>query len=207
MDDRRRRRDLGRRVAALTHTDPRAIQGALYVAELSAACIGAESPSTSARESAVTAATPVLRHPDLQAAVTRARGLHEGGVELVAAAEELGTSGFVVHTVGLCTFVFLRFGAGPGPCLLAAIEAGGDTDTHAAIVGGWMGALHGASLLPSTAKLQSGPFGVAHLTGLADALLSGEPPPAWSWSWALVRNLALYPVVLGHGLSRLAFWY
>ena len=53
-------------------------------------------------------------------------------------------------------------------------------------------------------RLQAGPFGASHLRGLAEALATETPPPRWSRIHALLRNLALYPVVLAHGFARLA---
>lgn len=102
----------------------------------------------------------------------------------------------------------LRFGDDPMSGIEGCIRAGGDTDSHAAIVGGWLGALHGASALPMplVRRIQDGPFGPSHLERLAAALVDGAPPPSWSWPHALLRNLALHPVVLAHGFARLVPW-
>tara|TARA_B100001750_G_scaffold155851_1_gene125133 strand:+ start:971 stop:1369 length:399 start_codon:yes stop_codon:yes gene_type:complete len=117
----------------------------------------------------------------------------------------LGNTGFVVHSMALCTFCFIRFGMEPLRAIESAIRAGGDTDTHAAIVGGWVGALHGAAALPAAlvAQLHDGPFGPTHLRRLAHALTTGGAAPPWSKLGALARNLALYPVILAHGFARL----
>lgn len=48
-----------------------------------------------------------------------------------------------------------------------------------------------------------GPFGPSHLRALAASLADGAAPPRYSWPAALARNLALYPVILAHGLRRL----
>jgi len=87
----------------------------------------------------------------------------------------------------------------------AAVLFGHDTDTTAAIVGGWAGALHGASALPAdlVCALHDGPFGPSHLRALAIALDGGGTAPQWSALAAMGRNLALYPVLLWHGLQRL----
>ena len=57
-------------------------------------------------------------------------------------------------------------------CLSEAVAGGGDTDTNAAIVGAWLGALKGEAGLPANliARIDNGPFGPAHLRRLADAL-------------------------------------
>ena len=89
--------------------------------------------------------------------------------------------------------------------LRPALGAGGDTDSQAAILGAWLGARHGEPGLPAhlIAELSDGPFGPTHLRGLAAALAGGAPPPRYSWLRALLRNLALYPVVIFHGLRRI----
>ncbi|MFZ5441440.1 MAG: ADP-ribosylglycohydrolase family protein [Myxococcota bacterium] len=68
-----------------------------------------------------------------------------------------------------------------------AIRAGGDTDTHAAIVGAWLG----AAALPDelVRRLHDGPFGPSHLRALGLALRNGDAAPAWSALGALARNL------------------
>ena len=91
------------------------------------------------------------------------------------------------------------------PAVIETVMAGGDTDTTAAIWGALWGARHGPAELPAHLldRLAPGPFGKAHLRALARAVAQGTPPPRFSTVGALLRNLALYPVVLGHGLLRL----
>lgn len=182
------RRAFGRALAEVTHTDARAVEAALVVAETAAA--GLE------------AARSVVADPVLGAALDRAAELARRGTSTAEAAAELGTSGYAVHTVAFAAYCLRRHGA---DALTEAVHAGGDTDTIGAIVGGWLGAHGGASALPAplVEALPEGPFGRTHLRSLARALAGGQPPPAYAWPWALLRNLALYPVVLGHGLRRL----
>ena len=118
------------------------------------------------------------------------------------AASELGVTGFVLHTVPFALYVRLRHGR---DALVETVNAGGDTDSIGAIVGGWAGALEGSKALSSdlVEALAGGPFGGAHLRELAAALAQGHPPPPYSATAALVRNLALYPVVLAHGFRRM----
>ena len=87
------------------------------------------------------------------------------GVDAAEVSEACGTSGFVIHTAAFATFAFLRYGDDPMRALSEAINAGGDTDSIGAIVGGWMGALHGADALPGEliARIHDGPFGPSHL--------------------------------------------
>ena len=86
------------------------------------------------------------------------------------------------------------------------MSAGGDTDSTAAIAGAWLGALHGARGLPAglVADLAGGPFGPTHFRALAASLAGASgAPPRYSAVLALLRNLALYPVVIAHALRRL----
>jgi ADP-ribosyl-[dinitrogen reductase] hydrolase len=198
----------GRALAEVTHRDPRSIEGALYVAELAAAC--STSPKDANRFELQSRARRVVVHDQLGQAIDRGDELARSKASLEEAARECGTSGFVVQTLAFATFVFLVHGDDPLKALTESISAGGDTDSIAAILGGWLGALRGESGLPADliARIHDGPFGPSHLRRLAEALSqiqNGEKPrvPAYSRSAALARNLALYPVILGHGFRRL----
>lgn len=198
-----RRRSLGGQLARLTHTDPRAIEGALFVAEVAAGALRG-GPSVS-RESLLKESAAVLTEPSLRRAVENGLDAAARDLSLPEAAAGLGTSGFIVHSLALTTFCFARAAPSPLESIRGAIRMGGDTDTHAAIVGGWIGAMYGADVFPSAlvSPLHDGPFGPSHLRSLANAIVDGSPPPRWSWLAALVRNLALFPVILGHGFARL----
>jgi ADP-ribosyl-[dinitrogen reductase] hydrolase len=213
-DEPRKREQFGRAIAEVTHRDNRAVEGALYVAEMAAAC--ARSPSAGCQVSgkSLTAcyesARPTVKEPSLRAAIDRAGELASQGAETLKAAEELKTTGFILHTVPFATFCFLRYGDDPFRALTEAINAGGDTDSIGAILGAWLGALHGEAGLPVQllAKIHDGPFGPTHLRSLARCLArirGGQPAtvPGYSAPAALLRNLALWPVVLGHGFRRL----
>jgi ADP-ribosylglycohydrolase len=190
----------GRAFAQLTHLDPRAVEGALYAAEI---CAYSHAPLAQA----VTAAQAVLQHPDLCAALARAQALAaDASVTPARAALQLGTTGYVVHSLGWTTYTLLRSpGRAIADTLAETIAAGGDADTHAAIVGAWLGARRpGALPAHRLERLLGGPFGPAHLRALGHALAHNQPPPRWSATLALLRNLAAWPVMLTHGFARLA---
>lgn len=199
------RLEYGTALAAITHTDPRAVQGALMVAEVAAAC--ARSDLNQSRLDVVESSLCVVKAPDLRMALQRAVQLVHQERSVLQASEDLGNTGFILHTLPLATFVFLRFGGSPKEALVQAVAAGGDTDTIAAIVGAWVGSLHGMSALPQdlVSRLQRGPFGVGHLRALASALamqFRGESPPTvrFAWPLATMRNLSLFPVALVQGI-------
>lgn len=198
----------GRALAEVTHRDDRAVEGALYVAELAAVCAGASASLGLAEVQAE--ARAVVNNAQLAAAIDRGREFALASVEPVEAARACGTSGFVVHTLGFATYCFLRYGDDPMRALTEAVSLGGDADSIGAIVGAWLGARHGRAALPADLidRIHDGPFGPSHLLALADALAlvrQGEAAalPRYSPAAALARNLALYPVILGHGFRRL----
>jgi ADP-ribosyl-[dinitrogen reductase] hydrolase len=198
----------GRALAEVTHRDERAVEGALYVAEVAGACV--RGPQGASPATCQEVARRIVGHPELGAALDRARKLALRGAGTAEAARVCGASGYVVHTLAFATFCFLRYGSEPLPALAEAISAGGDTDTIGAILGGWLGAFHGEGALPGDLirRLHDGPFGPTHLRALAACLAQvqeGGPAraPRYSPTAALVRNLALYPVILGHGFRRL----
>ncbi len=206
VEDAGRRRALGRALAEVTHLDARAVEGALFVAE-----VAHHAAHGAAREAALRAALEVVAEPSLRRALEQALALP--AVTPAEAATALGHTGFVVHTLGLAAWVYAQHGATLEGAVRACIEAGGDTDTIGAIVGAWVGAGVGAAGLPPAplARLSPGPFGPAHLRALARAAhevaLGGTPKvPGYAWPLALARNLALFPVVLAHGFRRLAPW-
>jgi len=191
-DDAARRREWSDAFASVTHVDARAVQGARYVAEVAAT-------------GDVVAARSAVDEPQLGAAIDKALALIQRGTSTEEAARELGTTGFVIHTVPFAAFCFGRFGKEPLRALSETISAGGDTDSIGAIVGAWCGALHGERGLPRDLidKINDGPFGPSHLRALGDSLGGPRTPVRYSAALAMLRNLALYPVVLAHGFRRL----
>ena len=169
-DDGARRRALARALARVTHTDARAVEGAVYAAELTALCVRAQHED---RAQLALAALRAVDHPSLSEAI-------EGAVTqaLIKDTCTIEQRGYVVDTLRLCVFAFVRHGRCPLEAMRAVIARGGDTDTASAIVGGWLGALHGEAALPRALieALQDGPFGPSHLAALADAFGEREPP-------------------------------
>lgn len=207
-EDASSRRAFSTALARVTHTDPRAVQSALFVAELAALC--SSSTPVDPRIDLVNKALSVVDEPSLREAILRAIAVESQSLSAIAASETLGNTGFVLHTLPLAVFMFLRSGESVLPCLSLTISAGGDTDSIAAIVGAWLGALHGERGLPESLvqSLQPGPFGLAHLRALAHELTAcaegrAASVPRYLWPLAMARNLALFPVALFHAFRTL----
>jgi ADP-ribosylglycohydrolase len=167
----------------VTHVDPRAVAGARFVADLVAACI----------------ASPTRDRAELVRIA--AAGVDDASIAAAIAAP-VGNTGFIVDTIGILVWCFVRHGDDPKRAIECAIRAGGDTDTHAAIVGACMGALHGAGALPAVRLPEGGLGGTTHLRTLASALRARTPlrAPTYSWIGALVRNFVSFPIVLAYAL-------
>jgi hypothetical protein len=179
-------------LAETTHTDPRAVAGACFVADVAAHLSIGATPREAVSRARERAA---LRSPAFAAAVEAAE------------AEEApkGRSGFVNESVPFAVHCLLRRD------LAAAAFGGGDSDTNAAILGAWLGASVGAEALARTFPVDALFDGVAfagpsHLRALGEAL-AGTPWKKSTFRWsalaALARNLALYPVILAHGIAVL----
>jgi ADP-ribosylglycohydrolase len=189
-------------IARVTHVDPRAIQGAGYVAALAAQAVSAPSD----QEPDLLAAAHGVTEPALRQALERAAALASAGATTGEAAQQLGVTGYVVHTVAFAAFCARRFGADARPALEEAVNAGGDTDTIGAIVGALVGARHGLSGLPRELVdgLEDGPLGRSHLLALAQALAQGDNrTPGFSAVRLLLRNAMLIPVILAHVAWRI----
>jgi ADP-ribosyl-[dinitrogen reductase] hydrolase len=179
-------------LARVTHVDERAIAAAVFVADVAA---GEPDP------------VGFVQEPELHARLLQASALAQQGGDddeiVQQAARALGTSGFVIESVPFAWFCFKRFGP-TFAAVTAAISGGGDVDTNAAIVGGWVGALAPHEIPePLVNALVGGPFGPRHLRALALAVDDNAPAPGYVATVALLRNLLLYPVILAHGFRRL----
>ncbi len=210
-DNQEYRLKIGKSIAGATHLDQRAIDGALFVAELAAAAYSnRNSHDPNRRYQSFDSAIGIVQETSLRAALDSARNLAGQQANIETAAKELGCSGFVNHSVALAAFSFLRWGDDTLAALQWTIKAGGDTDSNAAIVGAWCGALLGEQGLPANLidKINDGPFGPSHLRQLACALGDikfGKTPatPTYFWPTALGRNIMLIPIILSHTLKRL----
>lgn len=200
----------GVELAQSTHFDQSAVDGALFVAELASICI--TKPDEKSLDSCFNDAIKVVGEPNLCAALEKAADMARRSIDLEVAASELNRKpgAYILNSLPFSTYSFLRNGNGDIlECLASTIGGGGDTDTNAAMVGAWLGALHGASKLPSEliAKIDDGPFGPSHLRRLAHSMVDSKLArkasiPNYSLLHSALRNIALIPVILTHAVIR-----
>lgn len=211
FDDPMVRTQYGVKLARVTHCDARAVEGALFVAELTAQCFSnAEQPTLEER---FRNALKVVQDSSLLQALEKSAQLAHEQTDTASAAAALNGQpcAFILNSLPFCAFCFLRFGnLSALECLSQTVAGGGDTDTNAAIVGAWLGALKGEKELPLDliARINDGPFGPTHLRRLADALTQvkyGKDAsiPGYSLLLSALRNVLLVPIVVGHFFLRL----
>jgi ADP-ribosylglycohydrolase len=208
----------------LTHRDDRACAGALAVA-CAAACGRAGAPREPARALAALRARIAQAsggEPDPLAPVLAAMDdALARDLDVGAYAASLGcdraVTGFVMHTVPVAVYAWLRHRDDFRRAITEVVRCGGDTDSVAAIVGAIVGAGLGADAIPASwlARTLELPGTLARLRGLARALARKaeapcEPPPglaarlqeaAW-WPAMFVRNLVMFCLLIAVLLRR-----
>jgi ADP-ribosyl-[dinitrogen reductase] hydrolase len=196
----------------ITHTDPRAIDGALVVAIAAAVAVNTPTSASSAQvadafvqrlDEAGTGEVVKQVHAAVHAA---RRG--ESPAEFAATIGcSKGVSGYVLHTVPMAIFLWLSYAGRVHEGIDAAVRLGGDTDSVAAIVGGLIAAADGGASLPEDliAQITDFPCSINALERCAASLAIGDSRSPWRSRqvWALPRNLLFLIVVLTHGLRRL----
>lgn len=201
----------------LTHTDPRAEQGALAVAIAARQAVSTPAGTRIDRAAALNEILTSVTHNELAAALRKMTPALERGdpaVQLVAdLGSRRGVSGYVVHTVPVALYLWLAHEGDLREAVTEAVRLGGDTDTVAALAGALCGATHGEQRIPPDwlAGLCEWPRTADWMRGLANRLSrqfhagpcqSPGPAPLF-WPGLLPRNALFAAVVLAHGFRRL----
>lgn len=195
---------------AVTHSDPRAHEGAFVIANL-ANWIVTDAPRRIELDSAlVTGVDDAQLRDNLVVALEAAR---EGVLPcdfVEQFGQPKGVSGFVNHTVPAAVYCWLAHRDSLRDAVETAVCLGGDSDTVAAITGALAGTELGSQAIPDEwlSNLCEWPCSVEWMTRLAEALAQqqagGSPViPQYSGVLALMRNVMFTAVVLSHGFRRL----
>lgn len=198
----------------LTHTDPKAYEGAFAVA-LAAWCArhGIYDAGTFLDRLSTTLEkrlTPAFRERLEAMPVGLA---NNESIEAFArrSGSVRGVSGYVYHTVPVALYAWLRHPNDFQAAIAGVIRCGGDTDTVAAISGAIIASGTGIEGIPSDwlAGVREWPRSVAWMKRLArsttEAMQSGrasKPPRVWPLA-GLLRNGVFLVVVLCHAFRRL----
>lgn len=197
----------------ITHTDPRAEQGALLIAL--AAREGALHGSIDDAMPMLAAWRQLVEDRQLLSALERIEYhlSHQSSAQVFA--DDLGlhqgVSGFINHTVPVALYAWLRYPDDYRQAVEAVISLGGDTDTTGAIVGGLMGATLGDAAIPAEwiDGIAEWPRSTQWMRRLCERLSSsittGEAiqPPGYCWPATLLRNIAFLLIILYHGFRRI----
>ncbi len=201
----------------ISHTDPRALTGAMAVARLTARSIRLHGN------------TPLDVHEFLSLLASSTHGSDSewrgligemgpalGEKQTVAEfADRLGFSrgitGYAYSTVPVAAYAWQRHFGDFRAALTSVLDCGGDTDTTGAIVGAMVGAVTGETGIPKgwIDGIWGWPLTGAKMRRIADRLASvrrgeGSPGPVrYFLPGVLPRNLIFMTWVLAHGLRRL----
>lgn len=194
----------------LTHTDPRAIAASRAVAEIAARITNGEWKEPPPIAELARMMHGISADPDWARCVDRIANLDRKGVAhaafAAACATTRGISGYALHSVPFAILLWHSFSRNYARGIEAAIRAGGDTDTVAAIAGGLIGAGTGVEGIPPewVAGLVDRPHGVRRMHRLAKVLAGGEDRTAVRFSpWLFPRGIVFTALVLLHGFRRL----
>lgn len=204
-DDELKRHEFALAACRVTHTDPRAEESGLLVAE-AAALAAKRIPTVEALNclrSFVTSEIMKEHFEVLEQALSENNSVSEFARRIACGH---GVSGFAPNTVAVALFSWLRHRGDFETAVRSVIECGGDTDTVAAITGGICGAEVGENGIPSDwiAAICDWPRSVAHLRDVAAALAdASKPMPRVFWPLVLLRNVVFLAIVLLHGFRRL----
>ncbi len=197
----------------ITHTDPRAEQGAGIVAL--AAYLVTHEPGTACEAGALAEAlSDRASDSELRTAMSSIGSALERELTAEDFANRLGlvdgVSGFVNHTVPVAVYCWLRHRGSFRDAVEAAVGLGGDTDTVGAIVGALAGTEAGPDAIPHewVDGLMEWPASVRWMRRLAEQLAErvraggSGTPTTFPGLLVLPRNLFFIVVVMAHAFRR-----
>lgn len=213
-------REMVRASTRITHTDPKAEQGAWAIAlaaRSAAQCRDDESFPNARQYVEDVRRTLTTESSDellgLLESVANSLDRNESTLQFAdSLGLQRGVSGYMYHTVPVVLHAWLNHPRDLTAAIEAVIECGGDADTTAAIVGGIVGCTVGKSGIDQhlLETLCEWPRSVNWMEQLAEVLTevasTGTPqtPPHLPVWGVLPRNLIFAVIVLTHGFRRLA---
>jgi ADP-ribosyl-[dinitrogen reductase] hydrolase len=197
----------------ITHRDPRALKGALIIAELAAKNC-ADTPLSV--DDCLTSLSHIVAQDEelldlINGAIISAKKGQSVGEYCAEIGQSKGVGGYIYHTLPVVLQIVLRHNDDYREAISEAVIAGGDTDTVAAIVGGIVGARTGVKGIPEEwiAGLWDWPRDKTYLRLLGEELAAVKhynKPGRTQWMdpvRLLIRNSFFMVWVLAHGFRRL----
>lgn len=194
----------------LTHTDPKALAGALAVAEVAARIATGEWKTRPSVDDFIRALLAVSSDKAWQACVADMREFCDEAAPIAGAQARYstgqGVTGYVLHSVPFALLVWFRCFGDYRATIETVTQAGGDVDTVAAIAGALAGAAVGVSGIPASWRdgVKDWPHSIAYLQDLAAALAGEQVQVNTQFSSMLLpRGVLFTMLVLAHGFRRL----
>lgn len=216
MDQRRRHVEAS---TALTHADPQALAGAMALAELTAHIVSGRWQGRPSGEALCDSLRAVSSHPRWLQAVDAIGAVIVDPSPMQRAmasfATSNGVSGYVMRSVPYAVSIWYLHHGDYRATVEAAVQAGGDVDTVAAMAGALAGATVGLRGIPAdwVTGIVDRPHGPAYLRALARGVAAqsaagagsegGKFPSLQFSAWLFPRGLVFTTLVLFHGLRRL----
>ena len=209
--DSARRRALVEASTHLTHTDPRALAGALAVAEVCARLVSGVWTQKPSIEELATVLGEVSADPDWRASVDTILAACDSPDPIGAARQFFsgsgGVSGYVLHSVPFALVAWHRHFGNFRATIESIVQEGGDVDTVAATAGAMAGAVNGPEGIPPDwiKGLTDMPHGGDYVRALARRIADDSVLVATHFSPMQVpRGIVFTVLVLAHGFRRLA---
>ncbi len=209
--DAERRRALVTASTRLTHTDPKALAGALAVAEVTARVVSgawARRPPTADLAAMLNAISPDPDwHTSVKAIATACEAPDPIAAAHTAFAGPAGVSGYTLHSVPFALVAWHHHFGDFRATIESVVRAGGDVDTVGAIAGAMAGACGGPAGIPPDwiDGIVDRPHGTAYVRKLARRIHDDSVSVATGFSPLLLpRGIVFTTLVLIHGFRRLA---
>ncbi len=202
----------------LTHTDPRALTGALAIAHLAGWILKNQprSPLDTREVFSILETCGSTNDKEWKEILDKMRLAFEQRLTVEEFALQMnlskGVSGYIYHTVPMSVYSWMTHYGEFEPTLIAILNCGGDTDTVASIAGALAGVTSGDEAIPKdwVDKINDYPFTTKILKKLAVCLtdqqqgIDSEPLKTPFFPLVLARNILFLLVILIHGFRRLA---
>ena len=196
----------------LTHTDPRALTGALAVAEICAYFANGNDLSAKTELFLILKELQPVDDEWLRIIAEMEQSVECGhSVADFCLTQGLtrGVSGYIYHTVPVAVYACLRHEGDFEASMSSLLSCGGDTDTSGAILGAMLGALGQNVSIPKpwVDGICDWPRSVRLLEEVARRFAANPAAPASPVRYSLLavipRNIVFLCVVLFHGMARM----